>query len=283
MVIVEVWHKWVKYHRHVKSQSWITLISFRFHTNTGCFMRTYWNYPIKKCWVVGTWWNSSVKHWIFFTGTCRYLALNKHWMFCGDLQKLSYKNECWVFCGTCWQSAVQPLSVFFGTRQHCPINNCWAWFVRTGETRLRVMTYQAPPQRVCVGLKLVVVLFLCQINQEGRQDEAEEANVPRCDQLLQKVKVSGRTKQYTVATSFISGTEYRSNNTYEGKPCFIKSIDDSYRVFMLWPEYQSTINLTFYTRGNRPIWIGPNWNVSKRRTTKSTCILHVILVTVDQT
>lgn len=45
-------------------------------------------------------------------------------------------------------------------------------------------THQAPPERVCIGVKVVVLAFLGQVHQERGQDEAEEADVPGGDQLL---------------------------------------------------------------------------------------------------
>ena len=50
------------------------------------------------------------------------------------------------------------------------------------------MAHQPPPQGIGVGLKLLVLLLLRQVNQEGGQDQAQEANVPGCDQLLDNTK-----------------------------------------------------------------------------------------------
>lgn len=47
-------------------------------------------------------------------------------------------------------------------------------------------TYQAPPECVCIGVKVVVLTLLCQIHQKGSQDEAEESDVPGSHQFLQR-------------------------------------------------------------------------------------------------
>lgn len=44
-----------------------------------------------------------------------------------------------------------------------------------------VGTHQASPEGISIGLEHFVVLFLCQIDQEGGQDQAQEANVPGRD------------------------------------------------------------------------------------------------------
>lgn len=45
-------------------------------------------------------------------------------------------------------------------------------------------THQAPPERVGVGVKMVVLALLRQVHQKRGQDEAQEADVPGGDQLL---------------------------------------------------------------------------------------------------
>lgn len=46
-------------------------------------------------------------------------------------------------------------------------------------------TYQAPPECICIGVKVVILTLLGQVHQKRGQDEAEEANVPGSHQLLQ--------------------------------------------------------------------------------------------------
>lgn len=46
--------------------------------------------------------------------------------------------------------------------------------------------YQSPPQSISVGLELLVGLLLHGVDQEGGQDQAQEANVPGRDELLQQ-------------------------------------------------------------------------------------------------
>lgn len=47
-------------------------------------------------------------------------------------------------------------------------------------------THQAPPERICVGIEVVILPLLCQVHQERGQDEAQEAYVPGGDQLLEE-------------------------------------------------------------------------------------------------
>lgn len=56
--------------------------------------------------------------------------------------------------------------------------------VLLGGTQQELGTHQAPPECISIGIKVVVLALLCQIHQEGGQDETEEANVPGRDQLL---------------------------------------------------------------------------------------------------
>ena len=46
-------------------------------------------------------------------------------------------------------------------------------------------THQAPPERVSVGVEVVVLPLLRQVHQKRGQDEAQEADVPGSDQLLE--------------------------------------------------------------------------------------------------
>lgn len=46
-------------------------------------------------------------------------------------------------------------------------------------------THQAPPESIGVGVKVVILALLRQVHQERGQDEAEEADVPGGDQLLE--------------------------------------------------------------------------------------------------
>lgn len=47
-------------------------------------------------------------------------------------------------------------------------------------------TYQTPPECIRVGVEVVILTLFCQVHQKRGQDEAEEANVPRSHQLLQR-------------------------------------------------------------------------------------------------
>lgn len=47
-------------------------------------------------------------------------------------------------------------------------------------------THRAPPQRVCVGGKLLVELVLHQVDEERGEDEDQEADVPGRHQLLRR-------------------------------------------------------------------------------------------------
>ena len=55
-----------------------------------------------------------------------------------------------------------------------------------GEGPQRPGTHQAPPERVRVGIKVIVLSLLRQVHQKRGQDEAEEADVPGSDQLLKE-------------------------------------------------------------------------------------------------
>lgn len=57
--------------------------------------------------------------------------------------------------------------------------------------------YQPPPQGIGVGLELLVGLLLHGVDQEGGQDEAQEADVPGGDELLQR------------ATAAVSGAQLK--------------------------------------------------------------------------
>ena len=53
----------------------------------------------------------------------------------------------------------------------------------------RAVTYHSPPEGICIaGEVLLAILahgvFLCQIHEVGREDEAQEPYVQRRDQLL---------------------------------------------------------------------------------------------------
>lgn len=46
------------------------------------------------------------------------------------------------------------------------------------------VSHQSPPEGVSIRLKLFIIFFFCQINQETGQNETQEANVPGCDEFL---------------------------------------------------------------------------------------------------
>lgn len=52
--------------------------------------------------------------------------------------------------------------------------------------------HRPPPEGVCIGGKLLVILLLCQIHQERGKYQHQEADVPGRDQLL---KPTIHTKQ----------------------------------------------------------------------------------------
>lgn len=56
--------------------------------------------------------------------------------------------------------------------------------------RAQAGTHQAPPERVCVGVEVVVLTLLRQVYQKRGQDEAQEADVPGGDQLLKEAPTS---------------------------------------------------------------------------------------------
>lgn len=47
------------------------------------------------------------------------------------------------------------------------------------------ITYQTPPECIRVCIKVLIFSFLSQVYQERGQDEAQEANIPGSNQLLQ--------------------------------------------------------------------------------------------------
>lgn len=47
------------------------------------------------------------------------------------------------------------------------------------------ITYQTPPECICVCIKVLIFSFLGQVYQERGQNEAQEANIPGSNQLLQ--------------------------------------------------------------------------------------------------
>lgn len=46
------------------------------------------------------------------------------------------------------------------------------------------ITYQTPPECICVCIKVLIFSLLGQVHQERGQDEAQEANIPGSNQLL---------------------------------------------------------------------------------------------------
>lgn len=63
------------------------------------------------------------------------------------------------------------------------------------------ITYRAPPQSIRIGGKLLVELVLHKVDEERREDENQETDVPRCDQLL-KTEVEGSGPCYMLTLQF---------------------------------------------------------------------------------
>lgn len=58
--------------------------------------------------------------------------------------------------------------------------------------------YQTPPERIGVGFKHLVILFLSEVHQERGQDQTQEANVPGCDQFLLRAHACTRSVKINI-------------------------------------------------------------------------------------
>jgi len=57
-----------------------------------------------------------------------------------------------------------------------------------------LQTHRAPPQGICVGSKLLVVLVLHKVDEERREDQNQKSDVPGGYQLLQaEVRADGQS------------------------------------------------------------------------------------------
>lgn len=103
------------------------------------------------------------------------------------------------------------------------------------------LPYQPPPQSIGVGLKLLIGLLLHGVDQEGGQDQAQEADVPGRDELLQQ------------ATATVRNTELEVIKCHPGRlaDSEAKALPAGGGEKITWPLWQTEhfINVFHFPRG----------------------------------